>query len=125
PKALDRFRAGDLDAIVATNAFGMGIDKPDIRFVVHYAIPGSLEAYYQEAGRAGRDGEPSRCVLLFNAADRRTHRYFIGKSLSGARARLQRDGLSEAETATRLRALEARKAANEDKLERMIAYAQA
>jgi ATP-dependent DNA helicase RecQ len=120
----DQFIAGDLDAIVATNAFGMGIDKPDIRFVVHYAIPGSLEAYYQEAGRAGRDGEPSRCVLLFNAADRRTHRYFIAKNFSGARTQLLRKGLSERETTKRLRAHEARKSANDEKLERMMVYAQ-
>ena len=74
----DRFMAGDLQAMVATNAFGMGIDKPDIRFVVHYAMPGSLEAYYQEAGRAGRDGEAADCRLFFQLEDRRTQQFFLG-----------------------------------------------
>lgn len=73
----DRFMKGDLKAIVATNAFGMGIDKQDIRFVVHYHVPGSIEAYYQEIGRAGRGAGRADCVLLFNYADTRLQRLFI------------------------------------------------
>jgi ATP-dependent DNA helicase RecQ len=76
-EAQNRFSQNDCDVVVATNAFGMGIDRPDLRFVVHFDIPGSLEAYYQEAGRAGRDGEPAHCELLFNYADTRVQEFFI------------------------------------------------
>jgi ATP-dependent DNA helicase RecQ len=79
-RAQEDFMSGRTQMIVATNAFGMGIDKSDIRFVVHYQMPGSIEAYYQEIGRAGRDGLPSTCVLLFNYADKNTHDFFIDGS---------------------------------------------
>jgi ATP-dependent DNA helicase RecQ len=75
--AQQRFMSGASRLMVATNAFGMGIDKPDIRFVVHYNMPGSLEAYYQEAGRAGRDGGSARCVVLWGKDDARTHQFFL------------------------------------------------
>jgi ATP-dependent DNA helicase RecQ len=79
-EAQNRFTQNDCDVAVATNAFGMGIDRADLRFVVHFEIPGSLEAYYQEAGRAGRDGEPAECELLFNYADTRIQDFFIDGS---------------------------------------------
>ncbi|PZR76609.1 MAG: recombinase RecQ [Chthoniobacterales bacterium] len=76
-KAQNEFMQGRRDIVVATNAFGMGIDRADIRFVVHFDVPGSVEAYYQEAGRAGRDGEAATCDLLFNHADTRVQEFFI------------------------------------------------
>jgi ATP-dependent DNA helicase RecQ len=76
----DAFMAGDLPVLVATNAFGMGVDKADVRTIFHYNVPGSLEAYYQEAGRAGRDGDPAECVLLHNGRDARIHEFFAENS---------------------------------------------
>jgi ATP-dependent DNA helicase RecQ len=73
------FQAGPLEVVVATIAFGMGIDKPDIRTIIHAGLPGTLEGYYQEIGRAGRDGNPSRTFLMHSYADQRTHSFFLNR----------------------------------------------
>jgi ATP-dependent DNA helicase RecQ len=80
----DAFMTGKLDVVVATNAFGMGVDKANVRFVMHYRLPGTIEAFYQEAGRAGRDGKPAQCVMLYAPEDRGLQEFFITHGLPSA-----------------------------------------
>ncbi|MGW1216046.1 RecQ family ATP-dependent DNA helicase [Streptomyces sp. NPDC002499] len=103
----DRFSSGDLDVVVATSAFGMGIDKADVRFVLHASVPGSLDAYYQEIGRAGRDGAPARAILAYRSQDLGLQRFFAaGAPDADALRRVAERLRAEAGTvpATRLRA---------------------
>ncbi|OQR63949.1 recombinase RecQ [Streptomyces maremycinicus] len=103
----DRFSSGELDLVVATSAFGMGIDKADVRFVLHASVPGSLDAYYQEIGRAGRDGAPARAILAYRPQDLGLQRFFAAGAPDADALRRVAQRLRDEEGpvgATRLRA---------------------
>ncbi len=110
------FAAGRIRVVCATNAFGMGIDRPDVEAVVHFEIPGSLEAYYQEIGRGGRDGRPAQATLLWNYVDVRTREYFIERDEDESDIWRPRPALDPDQR-------EKKRELDRKKLRRMIAYA--
>jgi len=114
----DAFANGSLPVVCATNAFGMGIDRPDVDAVVHYAIPGSVEAYYQEIGRAGRDGRPATATLLWSYSDVETRRFLIDSPKRDNSAHRRSSAVTDPEEAARRRTLE------HAKLRRMVEYAE-
>ena len=114
----DAFAAGRLQVVCATNAFGMGIDRPDIEAVVHFEIPGSLEAYYQEIGRGGRDGRRADATLLWNYADVRTREFFIEREDSEDDPRTRRAAINPEQR-------ERKRELDRAKFKRMIGYADA
>jgi ATP-dependent DNA helicase RecQ len=126
----DAFAAGSLRIVCATNAFGMGIDRPDISRVVHWELPGSLEAYYQEVGRAGRDGRPSEAVLLWNKGDIRTREFLLSREDEddprGGRERLRANASNPGweHQPVDPQARERRRELDRRKLRRMIDYAE-
>jgi ATP-dependent DNA helicase RecQ len=110
--AQDAFMSGGAPLIIATNAFGLGIDKPDIRTVIHYDLPASLDVYYQESGRAGRDGQPADCLLLFQRSDRGLQRFFMaGRYPTADDFATLVEGLRTVKDAAALSSLEIRKVA--------------